>query len=104
MVVIYRLGALTAWILRHTRLVKTRFFSQPNLLADRRLVGEYFQEDIIPKSIGAELFMWLDDTEQRSALEQSFAHIHAQLRRGAGSRAARAILALLDERRAAAVR
>jgi len=104
MVVIYRLGWLTAWILRHTKLVKSRFFSQPNLLADRRLVGEYFQEDIIPKSIGAELFMWLDDTEQRSALEQSFAHIHAQLRRGAGSRAARAILALLDERRAAAVR
>jgi lipid-A-disaccharide synthase len=104
MVVIYRLGWLTAWILRHTKLVKSRFFSQPNLLADRRLVGEYFQEDIIPKSIGAELFMWLDDTEQRSALEQSFAHIHAQLRRGAGSRAAQAILALLDERRAAAVR
>ncbi len=100
MVVIYRLGSLTAWILRHTNIVKSKFFSQPNLLADRRLVGEYFQEDIVPESIGAELFMWLDNTEQRSALELSFAHIHAQLRRNAGSRAAQAILALLDERRA----
>jgi lipid-A-disaccharide synthase len=102
MVVIYRLGGLTAWILRHTKLVKSKFFSQPNLLADRRLVGEYFQEDIVPESIGAELFMWLDDTEQRSALEQSFARIHAELRRNAGSRAALAILALLEERRVAA--
>jgi lipid-A-disaccharide synthase len=102
MVVIYRLGSLTAWILRHTKLVKSKFFSQPNLLADRRIVGEYFQEDIVPETIGAELFMWLDNTEQRNSLEQSFARIHAQLRRNAGSRAAQAILALIDERRAAA--
>jgi lipid-A-disaccharide synthase len=100
MVVIYRLGALTAWILRHTRLVKTRFFSQPNLLADRRLVGEYFQDDIVPESIGAELLMWLDNAERRSALEKSFEKIHEELRRKAGSRAALAILGLLAERRA----
>ena len=35
--------------------------------------------------------MWLDDTERRSALEQEFARIHAELRRGAGTRAAQAI-------------
>jgi lipid-A-disaccharide synthase len=102
MVVIYRLGALTAWILRHTKLVKSKFFSQPNLLADQRLVGEYFQEDIVPESIGAELFMWLDNTERRNALQQSFAQIHAQLRRNAGSRAAQAIVALLERRRGGA--
>lgn len=102
MVVIYRAGALTAWILRHTNLFKAKFFSQPNLLADRRIVGEYFQNDIVPESIGAELLMWLDNAERRSALIQSFEHIHAQLRRNAGSRAAQAILTLLAERRAAA--
>jgi lipid-A-disaccharide synthase len=99
MVVIYRLGGLTAWILRHTNLVKSKFFSQPNLLADERIVGEYFQEDIVPETIGAELFMWLDNAERRIALERSFAHIHAELRRNAGSRAARAMLTLLGERR-----
>jgi lipid-A-disaccharide synthase len=102
MVVIYRAGALTAWILRHTNLIKAKFFSQPNLLADRRIVGEYFQNDIIPESIGAELLMWLDNAERRSALEQSFEQIHADLRRNAGSRAAQAILTLLAERRAKA--
>jgi len=95
MVVVYRLGAMTAWILRRLNLVKVKFFAQPNLLADRRVVGEYFQEQIIPESIGAELLMWLDDAERRSGLEREFSRIHADLRRNAGARAAQAILSLL---------
>ena len=98
MVVVYRLGAMTAWILRRLKLVKTRFFAQPNLLADRRVVGEYFQEEIVPESIGAELLMWLDDAQRRSGLEREFSRIHAELRRDAGSRAAQAIVALLESR------
>ena len=98
MVVVYRFGAMTAWILRRLNLVKVKFFAQPNLLADRRVVGEYFQEEIVPESIGAELLMWLDDTERRGALEREFSRIHADLRRGAGTRAAQAILELLSAR------
>jgi lipid-A-disaccharide synthase len=98
MVVVYRLGALTGWVLTRLNLVKSKFFAQPNLLADRRVVGEYFQDQIIPESIGAELLMWLDDTERRSALEREFSRIHADLRRGAGTRAAQAILDLLNTR------
>jgi lipid-A-disaccharide synthase len=98
MVVVYRLGALTGWLLTRFNLVKSKFFAQPNLLADRRVVGEYFQEQIIPESIGAELLMWLDDTERRTALETEFSRIHADLRRGAGTRAAQAILQLLEDR------
>jgi lipid-A-disaccharide synthase len=100
MVVVYRLGALTAWALRRLNLVKSKFFAQPNLLADRRVVGEYFQEQIIPESIGAELLMWLDDPQRRGALEQEFSRIHADLRRGAGTRAAEAILDLVSRRAA----
>jgi lipid-A-disaccharide synthase len=98
MVVVYRLGTMTAWILRRMNLVKSKFFAQPNLLADRRVVGEYFQEQIVPESIGAELLMWLDDAERRSGLEQEFARIHADLRRDASARAAQAIVALLESR------
>jgi lipid-A-disaccharide synthase len=100
MVVVYRLGGLTAWALRRLNLVKSKFFAQPNLLADRRVVGEYFQEQIIPESIGAELLMWLDDPTRRSVLEQQFSQIHAELRRGAGTRAAAAILELVTRRAA----
>jgi lipid-A-disaccharide synthase len=95
MVVIYRLGAMTAWVLRRLKLVKSRFFSQPNLLADRRVVGEYFQEQIIPELIGAELLAWLDDSARRCVLEAEFARIHGELRRGASASAALAILRLV---------
>jgi len=101
MVVVYRLGALTAWALTRMNLVKSKFFAQPNLLADRRVVGEYFQEQIVPESIGAELLMWLDDTERRKSLEREFSRIHADLRRGAGIRAAQAIMALVNSRQTA---
>jgi lipid-A-disaccharide synthase len=95
MVVVYRLGALSAWAIRRMNLIKSKFFAQPNLLADRRVVGEYFQEQIVPASIGAELLMWLDDDAKRHELEQQFARIHTELRRGAGARAAQAIHNLL---------
>jgi lipid-A-disaccharide synthase len=105
MVVVYRLGKLTAWLLRRLNLVKVKFFAQPNLLADRRVVGEYFQEQIIPESIGAELLMWLEETGEgrarRQGLELEFGRIHEGLRRQAGSRAAQAILSLLASRRSA---
>jgi lipid-A-disaccharide synthase len=99
MVVVYRLGKMTGWLLKGLKLVKSKFFAQPNLLADRRVVGEYFQNEIIPESIGAELLMWLDDAERRSKLEVEFSRIHTELRRGAGARAAQAIIALCDSRR-----
>src|SRR5258708_8629867 len=98
MVVVYRLGAITAGLRPRLNLVKSKFFAQPNLLADRRVVGEYFQDQIIPESIGAELLMWLDDTERRSALEREVSRIHAALRRGAGTRAAQAGLDLVNAR------
>jgi lipid-A-disaccharide synthase len=98
MVVVYRLGALSGWMIMKLNLVKSKFFAQPNLLADRRVVGEYFQNQIVPESIGAELLMWLDDTDRRVDLEREFSRIHADLRRGAGTRAAQAILELLRTR------
>jgi lipid-A-disaccharide synthase len=98
MVVVYRLGALTVWVLRRLNLVKSKFFAQPNLLADRRVVGEYFQAEIVPESIGAELLMWLDEAPRREALEQIFLRIHAGLRLDASARAAQAVFALASGR------
>ena len=100
MVVVYRLGALSAWLIRRLNLVKAKFFSQPNLLADQRVVGEYFQEQIVPASIGAELLMWLEEPARRASLEQQFLAIHVELKRDASARAAQAIAALVESRRA----
>ncbi len=100
MVVVYRMGALTAWIIRRFDLVKSAFFAQPNLLAGRRIVNEYFQEAIDPEKIAAEILAWLDDEPRRTELERTFMDIHLQLRRHASERAAQAILALVRARRA----
>jgi lipid-A-disaccharide synthase len=96
MVVVYRLGAMTAWLLRRLNLVKSKFFAQPNLLADHRVVGEYFQEEIVPESIGAELLMWLDDEPRREALEREFLAIHEDLKLDASARAAQAVFTLAN--------
>jgi lipid-A-disaccharide synthase len=98
MVVVYRFGAITAWALRRWQLVKSKFFAQPNLLADRRVVSEYFQEQIVPESIGAELLMWLDDPTRRRELAQEFTRIHQNLRQGGSDSAADAILRLVGAR------
>jgi len=94
MVVVYRLSTLTAWLVRRLNLVKSEFFAQPNLLAQRRVVGEYFQEKIVPELIGAELLMWLDQPSRRAELEREFLRIHMDLKCDASARAARAVLAM----------
>ncbi len=103
MVVVYRTGAITAFALKHLKLVKSKFFAQPNLLADRRVVGEYFQDQVDPPALGAELSMWLDDAERRAKLEQEFVGLHVDLKRNASERAAQAIIDLLRRRAVPAV-
>jgi lipid-A-disaccharide synthase len=101
MVVVYRTGPVTAFVLRKLNLVKSKFFAQPNLLADRRVVGEYFQEQVDPPVLGAELSMWLDDAERRAKLEQEFVGLHVDLKRDASERAAQAVIDLLQRRKPA---
>jgi lipid-A-disaccharide synthase len=92
MVVAYRLGALTAWLLRRLGLVKVPYFSQPNLLVGRRLVPEFFQEGVTGEALGAALLRELGDREHLNELQQEFRRVHATLRRGGADRAAAAIL------------
>ena len=101
MVVAYRVAPLTGWLLRGLKLVKTEFFSQPNLLAGRRLVPEFFQEQVRPEVLGPAILEQLARSD-RAALIEAFGDIHRALRRDASERAAEAILELLAERRKAA--
>ncbi len=94
MVVAYRLGALTAFVLRRLGLMKAPFFAQPNLLAGRRVVPELAQGDVRPERLGREIERWLDEPEAVAELGALFTAIHRQLRQGASDRAAEAVLAL----------
>jgi len=95
MVVAYRLGALTAFLLRKLRLVKVPYFSQPNLLVGRALVPELFQEQVSGAALGEALLGRLSDRAYLRELDEEFRKVHQTLRGGAAARAAEAILALL---------
>jgi lipid-A-disaccharide synthase len=95
MVVAYRLGAITAFLLRRLRLVKVPYFSQPNLLVGRLLDPELFQEQVSGAALGEALLGRLSDREYLRQLDEEFRKVHERLRGGAADRAAEAILTLL---------
>ena len=95
MVVAYKLGALTAFMLRQFGLVKVRHFSQPNLLAGDELVPEFFQEKATPGNLADALATWFEQPERVARVQREFLRIHESLRRGGAERAAAEIAELL---------
>ena len=92
MVVAYKVSAPTAFLLRTLSLVKVPYFSQPNLLAGRRLVPEFFQERVQGAVLGDALLEELEDSNHVRELRDAFSDIHCSLRRDGAARAAEAIL------------
>src|SRR5690606_18471321 len=100
MVVAYRLGTITAFLLRTLRLVKLPYFSQPNLLAGKQLVPEFFQEAATPANLAHALAHWLDHPAEVAALREEFTVIHEKLRGDGAERAAGEVAELLTARTA----
>ncbi|NOG30653.1 lipid-A-disaccharide synthase [Halomonas sp. TBZ9] len=93
MLVAYKMAPATHWLAK--RLVKTRWISLPNLIAQESIVPELIQEAATPDAIASELVQLLGDNTARRALETRFAAMHADLQRNASRRAADAIEALI---------
>jgi lipid-A-disaccharide synthase len=95
MVVVYRLAALSAAVAKP--LVRTKFFSMVNLVADRAVVRELVQQDFTAGKIAAELRALLDPATGRAAeVRKGLCDVRARLGSpGAVDRAAEAIAALL---------
>jgi lipid-A-disaccharide synthase len=92
MVVAYRFGGFTAFLLRTLGLVKVPYFSQPNLLIGRRLVPELLQEQVTGEALATSLLAELDDQAHLAELNFEFRRVHEALRCGGARRAAEAIL------------
>lgn len=90
MVVAYRLSAPTYRLAR--MLVKTPFFSLPNLLAGKPLVKEFIQHQVVAENLGPEVLGLVENPERAAALAHEFAAIHSTLRRDASHSAARVVL------------
>lgn len=94
MVVAFRWSPLTHAII--SRLVKTRFVSLPNLLADAQLVPEFIQDDAQPARLARAVYDLLHDQKNRARLQREFSRLHDVLNRNASQEAASAILALIN--------
>ncbi|MDX1380776.1 MAG: lipid-A-disaccharide synthase [Xanthomonadales bacterium] len=92
MVVVYRVSPATWAMGRSLRLMKTRWFALPNILAGEALVPELLQDDAVPSRIAEEISRWLDDANARDALSQRFLDMHETLRQDAAARSAEALL------------
>lgn len=91
MVVAYRLAPLTFAILK--RMVKSPYVALPNLLAQRLLVPELLQDAATPDAMAELLSPLLTNGEVQT---EGFDAIHRTLRRDASSRAAQAVLELVE--------
>jgi lipid-A-disaccharide synthase len=83
---------MTYHLAKWLRLVKSRFFSLPNILAGEALVPELLQHEVTGLRIAEEAVQWLDRPERCSALKNRFEQLHRQLRIDAASTAARVVL------------
>ncbi len=96
MVITYRAARLTYYLAR--AMVSVSHVGLPNLLGGGSLVPELLQDSATPQRLGAAVLDWLESPDRRAALQAEFSRIHEQLRRGADSLAAQAVLELLHGR------
>ncbi|MGD9841927.1 MAG: lipid-A-disaccharide synthase [Steroidobacteraceae bacterium] len=94
MVVAYRIGKLTTFLLKGLGIVKTTYFSQPNLLTNTAWVPEFFNNEVRAELLGPALLAQFDRPDLVQ-LNAAFTCIHQQLRQNASAQAAQAIKELL---------
>ena len=98
MVVGYRMKPFTYFLAK--RLVKTKYVSLPNLLADEMLVPELIQEDCNPTNLAEKLSQYLSEdksaVQNRHVLLQRFAELHQRIQCNADQQAAQAVIDLLE--------
>jgi lipid-A-disaccharide synthase len=102
MVVAYRMAWLTYAIAR--RMLRTPYYSLPNLLAGRRVVDEISQNDVTPEKLGRALLKFLDEPDAARAVCTTFSDIHHSLRQDASTQAASAIIELVARQQTHALR
>ena len=93
MVVGYRVNAVTAFLAK--RLLKTKYVSLPNILADTELVKEYLQDDCTPDNLFDEVSCLLE-SDNREMLDK-FTEMHHWIRKDADQQAANAVLKLIEK-------
>ncbi|MBO8416612.1 MAG: lipid-A-disaccharide synthase [Proteobacteria bacterium] len=93
MAVAYKVSPISAMIAR--RLLKIDMFSLPNLLAKRRVVGEFIQENCNPQALALEMVKLLKS--DNLLMKKEFLNIHKTIRMDSDEIAARAVFARIEK-------
>ncbi len=100
MVAAYRVAPLTARIIRLFNMIKSKYYTLPNNLADEYLVPELIQEEITKENIVREVEMqFMQSEEQHNHMLGRFNEIHKQLKQNASARAAKALFKLIESKK-----
>ncbi len=94
MVVSYRLGKWTYLLVKG--LLRTRYVALPNILANQQLVPELLQDDATAPRLGAALIEQFAAAQSETDFTKPFVQLHQQLRQGANTKAAAAVLGLMQ--------
>jgi lipid-A-disaccharide synthase len=97
MVVCYKLAALTYWILKTFNLLKVSMYSLPNILAGRKIVDEFIQDNATTANIAPALLELLNNSGASETLYATYTDIHKTLRQNAGAQAANAVQRLIEQ-------
>jgi len=92
MVVAYRLKPMTYQMMRF--LYKQKYFSLPNILADKKLVPELLQKEVNPELISEHLLQQMEGEHKEMMVE--FTAIHQTLKQDADSKAAQALERVIE--------
>ena len=90
MVVAYKMATIN--LLLAKLLVKVKFFSLPNLIAQKKLVPEFLQSDATPKNLSKAVLEYFNDHKKAENIQEEFTKLHQQLKCDASRQAADAIL------------
>lgn len=93
MVIIYKMPNLSWQILKRMRYQP--YIGLPNILAGRFVVPELLQDDATPEKLSAVTLNLLNDKTYLKEINDTFVHIHHQLKQNTAEKAANAILAYL---------
>jgi len=99
MVAAYRVAPVTAKIIRLFDMIKSKYFTLPNNLADEYLVPELIQEEITADNVFDRVdTQFNQDQASKKHMLNRFSEIHEQLRQNASDTAAGALISLLKDK------
>lgn len=96
MVVAYRLSCLSFWVARC--LVKIRRFALPNILANKRVVPEFMQQQVVPQKMADALLAYLHDPALAEETKATFTTLHQALLTDTKAKLAHAIENLMEKK------